>query len=99
MIPTFRNRIGLWLIRLAVLVPLFLSIGYFVFEAGGCTLGLTHRGDCSYIPVEVGEIALISFISAYVIALFVSPFLAGVGIVMELCQRYFDRRGDGQNNT
>ncbi len=84
----FRSRVGLWLIRIAIAVPLVLAIGWPIFEWGNCTLGLTHAGTCSYFPYWVGEFALIAIIAAYVIGLYISPFVVLVGVIFEGVARY-----------
>ncbi len=84
---TFRSRNALWLIRLAILVPLILALGWPIFELGGCTLGLTHRGDCAQFPGWIGEWALMGVFGAYIIGLFVTPAVVLIAVILEVFAR------------
>ena len=85
--PVFRSRFALWLIRLSLAVPFILVLGWPIFEMGGCTLGLTHRGGCAHIPDWFGEWALMGAFGAYIIGLFVTPILVLVGVLIEIFAR------------
>ena len=83
----FRSRAGLWLIRLAILVPGVLMTGFLVFEFGGCTIGLTHQGTCARIPIWLGEIGIAAALTGLMLSFYVTPLVFLLGVVLE----YFAR--------
>ena len=91
----FVSRLALWMLRLAFAIPLILMMGFVVFEAGGCTLGLTHRGTCAHIPRELGEFGFMAGVAGGIGAVFVSPVVIVIGVVLEVIVRRQARDREG----
>ena len=83
----FRSRPALWLVRIAVALPVVLLLGWPVFEFGDCSLGMAHAGTCEHIPNWIGNLAIIAVVAAYAVGLYVSPGLIVVGVVLEILAR------------
>jgi len=83
----FRSRIALWILRAALVLALMFLLGELVFEAGGCTIGLTQQGSCTHIPTWIGDIALFTTVAGYVLSLYVAPVLIIVAGCMEFLAR------------
>ena len=87
MLARFHSRMALWTIRFAVIVPAVLSLGWIVFEWGDCAIGLTQRGECAHVPQALGDVALLALLAGYLYALYLTPVLIVIGLVLEYLAR------------
>ena len=87
MLPTFKSRIALWAIRLAIVIPAVLCLGMVVFELGGCTIGLTMPGDCQHIPQDVGQIAFLIGAAGYILGSTAAPLIVIIAGLAEIFTR------------
>lgn len=99
MIATFRSRIGLWSIRLGILVPALMAGGLPLFDLSGCVLGLNHPGGCSYIPDAVGDGLLIIGVLGVYASISVTPVMVVSGLVLEMLARHAGRRGGSGDDS